>query len=50
MNDTFFYLFSDKGKGKSYDKYAMLLVRRYEFVRQVLAIQDECEIVKEVPS
>lgn len=45
-----FYLFSEKGKGKSYDNYAMLLVRWYEFVRQVLSIQDECEIVKEVPS
>jgi len=44
-----FHLFSKKRKGKSYDKYVMLLVRRHEFVRQVLAIQDECE-VKKVPS
>ena len=48
-SDTFFYLFSEKGKGKSCDKSAMLRVRWYESVRQVLlAIQDECEIVKEV--
>lgn len=45
-----FLSLSEKGKGKSYDKYAMLLVRWYEFVRRVLAIQDECEIVREVPS
>ena len=47
-SDTVFDLLSEKGQ--SYDKSAVFHVRWYKFVHQVLASQDECEIVKEMPS
>ena len=42
-SDTFFYLFSEKGKDKLYDKSTVLHVRWQQFVYQVLASQDESE-------
>ena len=39
----FFYLFSEKGKDKLYDKSTVLHVRRQKFLYQVLASQDEGE-------
>ena len=47
-NDYFFDLFSERVKG-SFDKHALIQVRWYEFVRQVLASEDVEEIVKAVP-
>ena len=49
-SDTFFDFFCEKGKGRSCDKYAVLQVRWYEFVRQVLGSQEVSEIVKDMPS
>ena len=49
-SDIFFDLFSEKGRGKLYDKSAVLHVRWCEFVHQVLASQDESEIAKESSS
>ena len=47
-HDYFFDLFSERVKG-SFDKHALIQVRWYEFVRQVLASEDVEEIVKAVP-
>ena len=47
-SDTFFDLFCEKGKGRSCDTYAVLQVRWYEFVRQVLGSQEVSEIVKDM--
>ncbi|XP_078357910.1 uncharacterized protein LOC144642734 isoform X2 [Oculina patagonica] len=49
-SDTFFDFFCEKGKGGSCDKYAVLQVRWYEFVRQVLGSQEVSEIVKDMSS
>ena len=46
--DHFFDLFSERVKG-SFDKHALIQVRWYEFVRQVLAGGDVEEIVTAVP-
>ena len=48
-NDHFFDLFSERVKG-SFDKHALIQVRWYELVRQVLASGDVEEIAKAVPS
>ena len=42
-SDTFFYLFSEKGKDKLYDKSTLLHIRWQKFVYQVLASQGESE-------
>ena len=44
-SDTFFDLFCE---GRSCDRYALLQVRWYEFVRQVLGSQEVSEIVKDM--
>ena len=49
-SETFFDFFSEKGKGRSCDKYAVLQVRWYEFVRQVLGSQEVSDFVKDMPS
>ena len=41
--------FCRKGKGRSCDKYAVLQVKWYEFVRQALGSQEVSEIVKGMP-
>ena len=41
LSDTFLNLFSEKGKGKLYDKSTVLHARWQQFVYQVLASQDE---------
>ena len=41
--------FCKKGKGRSCDKYAVLQVKWYEFVHQVLGSQEVSEIVKDMP-
>lgn len=46
--DHFFDLFSERVKG-SFDRHALIQVRWYEFVRQVLAGRDVEEIVRTVP-
>ena len=47
-SDTFFDFFCEKGKGRSCDKYAVLQVKWYEFVRQALGSQEVSEIVKDI--
>ena len=42
-SETFFYLFSEKGKDKLCDKSTVLHVPWQQFVFQVLASQDESE-------
>ena len=46
----FIFFFGEKGKAGSCDKYAVLQVRWYEFVRQVLGSQEVSEIVKDMSS
>ena len=41
--------FCKKGKDRSFDKYAVLQVKWYEFVRQALGSQEVSEIVKDMP-
>ena len=47
-SETFFDFFCEKAKGRSCDKYAVLQVRWYEFVRQMLDSQEVSEIVKDM--
>ena len=47
-SETFFDFFCEKAKGRSCDKYAILQVRWYEFVRQMLDSQEVSEIVKDM--
>ena len=48
-SDTFFDLFSERATG-SQDKYALMQVRWYEFVREMLTSQEVCDMVKEMAS
>ena len=48
FSDTFDF-FCKKGKGRSCDKYVVLQVKWYEFVRQALGSQEVSEIVKDMP-
>ena len=48
-SDTFFDFFCKKGKGRSCDKYAVLEVKWYKFIRQALGSQEVSEIVKDMP-
>ena len=45
-SETFCYFFCKKGKGRFCNKYAVLQVRWYEFVHQVLRSQEVNEIFK----
>ena len=49
-SETFFDFYCEKRKGRSGDKYAVLQVRWYEFVRQVLGSQEVNDIVKDMSS
>ena len=46
-SDTFFDLFSERATG-SQDKYALMQMRWYEFVREMLTSQEVCDMVKEM--
>ena len=48
-SNTFFYLFSKRATG-SQDKYALMQVRWYEFLREMLTSQEVCDMVKEMAS